>query len=95
MGGGSRDSDDRRGGGGLGGLWLTTNLFRFDDFDSGSIVSYSKDQKPGIEALKLKLNGDLSIRLYFSHVFGDGDPNAEWDTILKKAFVAFVQTHKV
>jgi hypothetical protein len=30
----------------------------------------------------------------YSFVFGDGDPNADWDTVEKKAFVAFVQANK-
>ncbi|OQB95972.1 MAG: hypothetical protein BWX81_01617 [Spirochaetes bacterium ADurb.Bin110] len=92
-GGGSRDSDDRRGGGGLGGLWLTTNLFDsmirlwfYSELFKGPETRYRSAQA---KAQRRPLH-----KAVFSHVFGDGDPNAEWDTILKKAFVAFVQTHK-
>ncbi|HOM92364.1 MAG TPA: hypothetical protein PKX66_04215, partial [Rectinema sp.] len=92
-GGGSRDSDDRRGGGGLGGLWLTTNLF-----DSMIRLWFYSELFKGPEARYRSAQAKAQRRplhkAVFSHVFGDGDPNAEWDTILKKAFVAFVQTHK-
>ncbi len=92
-GGGSRDSDDRRGGGGLGGLWLTTNLF-----DSMIRLWFYSELFKGPEdryrSAQAKAQRRPLHKAVFSHVFGDGDPNAEWDTILKKAFVAFVQTHK-
>lgn len=92
QGGGSRDRSDRRGGG-IGGLWLTTNLFDsmirlwfyselFRSSDARYRDSYVKRERHPLH------------KAVFSHVFGDGDPNAEWNTVLKKAFVAFVQTHK-
>ena len=91
--GGSSDSNDRRGGGGLGGLWLTTNLF-----DSMIRLWFYSELFKGPEnryrGTRAKAQRKPLYKAVFSHVFGDGDPNAEWDTILKKAFVAFVQTHK-
>lgn len=89
-GGGSRD---RRRGGGVGGLWLTTNIFDsmirlwfyselFKSADGRYRDSYVRRERHPLH------------KAVFSHVFGDGDPNADWNTVLKKAFVAFVQTHK-
>ena len=93
QGGGSRDRSDRRGGGGLGGLWLTTSLFDsmirlwfYSELFKSSEARY-RDSFARRERHPLH-------KAVFSHVFGDGDPNADWDTVLKKAFVAFVQTHK-
>jgi len=91
-GGGSSDSSDRRGGG-IGGLWLTTSLFDsmirlwfyselFKSSDARHRNAYVKPKRHPLH------------KAVFSHVFGEGDPNAEWDTVLKKAFVAFVQTHR-
>jgi len=92
QGGGSRDRDDRRGGG-FGGLWLTTNLF-----DSMIRLWFYSELLKGPEARyrdsSMKRERHPLHKAVFSHVFGDGDPNAEWNTVLKKAFVAFVQTHR-
>jgi hypothetical protein len=92
-GGGGRDRGDRRGGGGLGGLWLTTRLL-------DSVVQlwfYSelfKDPDTRYrQAMERRQRRPLN-RAIFSHVFGDGDPNVGWHEIEKKAFVAFLQTHK-
>lgn len=91
--GGGRDRDSRRGGGGLGGLWLTTRLF-------DSLVRlwfYSELFKDPETRYRQQLQRQERKPLHkavFSHVFGDGDPNADWDSVLKKAFVAYVQTHK-
>jgi hypothetical protein len=93
QGGGSRDRGGDRRGGGLGGLWLTTNLFDsmirlwfygelFKSSDARYRDSYARRERHPLH------------KAVFSHVFGDGDPNADWNTVLKKAFVAFVQTHK-
>lgn len=92
QGGNSRDRGGRRGGG-LGGLWLTTSLFDsmirlwfyselFKSSDARYRNSYMRRERHPLH------------KAVFSHVFGDGDPNAEWNAVLKKAFVAFVQTHK-
>mgnify|MGYP003870398197 CR=1 FL=1 len=91
--GGGRDRDNRRGGGGLGGLWLTTRLF-------DSLVRlwfYSelfKDPETRYRQQLQRRERKPLHKAVFSHVFGDGDPNADWDSLLKKAFVAYVQTHK-
>lgn len=93
QGGGSRDRSDRRGGGGFGGLWLTTSLF-----DSMIRLWFYSELFKSSEARYrdsfVRRERHPLHKAVFSHVFGDGDPNADWDTVLKKAFVAFVQTHK-
>ncbi|GAB6277390.1 MAG: hypothetical protein SAMD01599839_19300 [Rectinema sp.] len=92
QGGGSRDRGDRRGGG-IGGLWLTTNLFDsmvrlwfYSELFKSSNARY-RDSYARRERHPLN-------KAVFSHVFGDRDPNADWNTVLKKAFIAFIQTHK-
>ncbi|MCX8013095.1 MAG: hypothetical protein N3A02_02240, partial [Rectinema sp.] len=90
--GGGRDRDNRRGGG-LGGLWLTTRLF-------DSLVRlwfYSELFKDPETRYRQQLQRRERRPLHkavFSHVFGDGDPNGDWDQVLKRAFVAYIQTHK-
>lgn len=93
-GGGSSDSrSDRRGGGGIGGLWMTGRIFDsliriwfYSELFKGPNDRYRlgderKEKKPLFKSV-------------FSHVFGDGDPNASWPEIEKKAVVAFLQSHK-
>jgi len=91
QGGGGNSRDNRRGGG-LGGLWLTTSLFNtliriwfyselFKGPEQRAFDSERKAKRPLHKAV-------------FSHVFGDGDPNKEWETIEKRAVLAFLQTHK-
>lgn len=95
QGGGSRDRNDRRGGGGLGGLWLTTSLF--DSlirlwFYSELFKSADARSRNGLGYAR-RARHPLH-KAVFSHVFGDGDPNADWNSVLKRAFVAFVQSHR-
>jgi len=95
QGGGSRDRDNRRGGGGLGGLWLTTNIF-----DSLIRLWFYSELFKSSDSRRMRGYGTVNRQRHplhkavFSHVFGDGDPNADWNTVLKKTFVAFVQSHK-
>ena len=95
QGSGSRDRNDRRGGGGLGGLWLTTSLF-----DSLIRLWFYSELFKGADARARNSFGYARRERHplhkavFSHVFGDGDPNADWDSVLKRAFVAFAQSHK-
>jgi len=93
QGGGSRDRSDRRGGGGLGGLWLTSRLF-----DSLIRIWFYSEFFKGPEtrnrqALDRRQRRPL-YKAIFSHVFGDGDPNGNWAEVEKKAVIAFLQTHK-
>ncbi len=93
-GGGRSDSrSSNRGGGGLGGLWLTTRLF-----DSLiRIWFYSELFKPPQERfgqVRAKKARRPLHKAVFSHVFGDGDPNAAWGELEKKTVIAFLQTHK-
>ncbi len=92
-GGGRSDSRSSSRGGGLGGLWLTTRLF-----DSLiRIWFYSELFKPPQERFgqgRAKAQRRPLHKAVFSHVFGDGDPNADWDEVEKKTVIAFLQTHK-
>jgi hypothetical protein len=97
QGGGDRDSRSDRRGGGLGGLWLTGRLL-------DSIVRiwfYSelfKDPRQRATGRGFTRSSKEARRplhkAIFSHVFGDGDPNASWEETEKKAVVAFLQTHR-
>jgi hypothetical protein len=89
--GGGRDRDNRRGGG-LGGLWLTTRLFDsliriwfYSEFFKSPETRYR-------QAAAAKARRPLH-KAVFSHVFGDGDPDATWPEVEKKAVLAFLQTH--
>ncbi len=93
-GGGSRDSrSDSRGGGGLGGLWLTSRLF-------DSIIRiwfYSelfKDPETRWRQAEARKQRRPLNRAVFSYVFGDGDPNPDWAEIEKKAVISFLQSHR-
>ena len=91
---GSKDSrDDRRGSGGIGGLWLAgrvldaivriwfySELFR-DPRDRERARDRRREKRPLHKAI-------------FSFVFGDGDPDASWDEVEKRAVVAFLQSNK-
>lgn len=89
---GSRDSRDSRGGG-IGGLWLTGRLL-------DSIVRiwfYSELFMSPEQRARRDVRRREKRPLYkaiFSFVFGDGDPDAGWDAVEKKAFVAFVQANR-
>lgn len=93
QGGGGRDSrGSSRKGGGLGGLWLTTNLF--DTLIR--IWFYSelfKSPETRYRQAEARRSRRPLHRAVFSHVFGDGDPNLGWAEVEKKAVVAFLQTH--
>lgn len=95
QGSGSRDRNSRRGGGGLGGLWLTTSLFdslirlwfyselfKSADARARNGFGYARRERHPLH------------KAVFSHVFGDGDPNTDWNSVLKRAFVAFAQSHR-
>ena len=92
----SSSSDNRsssRRGGGMGGLFLATRIFDLII----RIWFYSEITK--------SWNGDYGVRAakprrkplhqaVFSFVFGDGDPNADWDTREKKAVISYIQANR-
>lgn len=89
--GNSRDSGNSRGGGGgavLTGRLLNSivNIWLYSEMFMTSEQRVRRDQR---RREKRPLH-----RAIFSFVFGDGDPDAGWDTIEKKAFVAFVQSNR-
>jgi hypothetical protein len=90
----SSSSDNRRGGGG--GLFVSAHvfdlIFRLWFY---SELTKSMDRRygsPGYRAAKPK--GRPLHRAIFSFVFGDGDPNRDWETREKKAFIAYVQANR-
>ncbi|MDH7484241.1 MAG: hypothetical protein QHH01_06405, partial [Spirochaetales bacterium] len=91
-GGRGGDRDDRRGGG-LGGLWMTTRLF-------DTLIRlwfYSelfKDPQTRYREMEARKSRRPLHKAVFSHVFGDGDPEGDWEKVIKKAFIAYVQTHR-
>lgn len=91
--GGSKDRDNRRSGGGIGGLWLTSHIidtivrvwFYSELFRDPSERAYARERRRQKRPL---------YKAIFSFVFGDGDPDASWDEVEKKAVVAFLQANK-
>jgi hypothetical protein len=90
----SSNSDNRRGGGG--GLFVSAHvfdlIFRLWFY---SELTKSMDRRrgpPGYGAAKPE--GRPLHRAIFSFVFGDGDPNGDWETREKKAFIAYVQANR-
>jgi len=88
--GNSRDSGGSRGGGGailtgrllnsIVNIWLYSELFKTPE-QRARREQKRREKRPLHKAI-------------FSFVFGDGDPDSSWDTIEKKAFVAFVQSSR-
>jgi hypothetical protein len=95
--GGGRDTRSRRGGDGIGGLFLATRLidvfvriwFYSELFKSPDQRYYEGRARQARREARRPLH-----KAIFSFVFGDGDPNADWDTVEKKAVVAFLQANK-
>ncbi len=92
---GSGDRDDR--GGGLGGLFLTGRLFETiiniwfysEIFKDPRQRGWEADER----ARKRRERRPLH-KAVFSFVFGEGDPNADWDGIERKAVVAWLQANR-
>ncbi len=92
-----KDDRDRGSGSGLGGLFLARGLidtfvriwFYSELFKGPEQRAYERDRRQSRKANKRPL-----YKAIFSFVLGDGDPNADWDTIEKKAVVAFLQSNK-
>ena len=61
-------------------IWFYSELFTTPE-ERAMRRGRKRDRKPLHKAI-------------YSFVFGDGDPDANWDTMEKKAFVAFVQANK-
>ena len=100
QGGGSSDSrSSNRRGGGLGGLWLTGRLFDSiiriwfysELFKSPEDRAFSRYGRGGGGGKDQRRPLHKAI---FSHVFGDGDPDAAWAEAEKKAVVAFIQSNR-
>ncbi len=98
--GGDSRSSGRRGGG-LGGLWLTSRLFDAviriwfysEMFGSGRGRSLAGSSGFGDRSRRSTPKRPLH-KAVFSHVFGDGDPDATWADVEKRAVVAFLQSNK-
>ena len=92
----SSSSNNRRGSSG-GGLYLSSSLFNliirlwfYSELTKSADSRYYRRggrnaETPGSRPLH---------RAIFSFVFGDGDPNKDWDIREKKAFIAFVQANR-
>ena len=90
--GNSRDSRSDKGGG-LGGLFvagrLLDTIFRIWFYSELFMTPEQRAARAGRRSEKRPL-----YKAIYSFVFGDGDPDAGWDTVEKKAFVAFVQANR-
>jgi hypothetical protein len=88
----SSGSGSRRGGGG--GLFVSAHIFdliiRLWFY---SELTKSLDRRYGFPAPE-KPGGRPLHRAIFSFVFGDGDPNKDWDVREKKTFIAYVQANR-
>lgn len=93
---GKDDRSDRRGGG-IGGLYLTGRLLdafvRIWFYSELFKDPYQRSYERGLRAERRREKKPLH-RAIFSFVFGDGDPNADWESVEKKAVVAFLQANK-
>ena len=96
---GSGSSDDRsssRRGGGLGGLYLASRIFDlviriwFYSELTKSMDGYAYGRR-GYAAKPKRRPLNQAV---FSFVFGDGDPNADWETRERKAVIAYIQANR-
>ncbi len=89
---GSSSRSSSRRGGGLGGFYLTSRIFNL----LIRIWFYSELTKPAgnraISRDQTKKRRPLHHAVY-SFIFGDGDPNADWDTRERKAVSAYIQAN--
>jgi hypothetical protein len=90
--GNSRDSRSDRGGG-VGGLFVTGRLldtiFRIWFYSELFMTPEQRAARAGRRRERRPL-----YKAIYSFVFGDGDPDSGWESVEKKAFVAFVQANK-
>ncbi|MBL8966110.1 MAG: hypothetical protein JNG85_03815, partial [Spirochaetaceae bacterium] len=93
---GKNDRDSDRGGG-LGGLWLTGRLLdafvRIWFYSELFKDPHQRAYERGVRDQRRRERRPLH-KAIFSFVFGDGDPNADWPSVEKKAVVAFLQSNK-
>ncbi len=97
MSGKGEDRSDRGGGGGLGGLYLAGRLvdtFIRIWFYSELFKSPEDRYRRNQGRYERKKDKRPLHKAIFSFVFGDGDQNADWETVEKKAVVAFLQSNK-
>ncbi|GHU64965.1 hypothetical protein FACS189447_03030 [Spirochaetia bacterium] len=96
----SRGSSNSRssGSGGLGGMYLTSSIFNmiirlwfYSELTKS--INHRYDRYGNFET-ENRPRGKPLHRAIFSFVFGDGDPNVQWSTKEKKAFVAYVQSRR-
>jgi hypothetical protein len=91
--GNSRDSRSSDRGGGFGGLFITgrllSTIFQIWFYSELFMTPEQRASRVGRKREKRPL-----YKAIYSFVFGDGDPDAGWDTVEKKAFVAFAQANK-
>lgn len=96
--GSSENRSSSRRGGGLGGLYLASYIFDlvirlwFYSEITKSVNRRGFDNF-GRTAQK-RPKGKPLHQAVFSFVFGDGDPNADWDSREKKAVIAYIQANK-
>ncbi|MDR2363938.1 MAG: hypothetical protein LBD65_05940, partial [Spirochaetaceae bacterium] len=91
----SSNSGNRRGGGG--GLFVSAHIFDLIIrlwFYSELTKSMDRRYGPRENRAAGKPRGRPLHRAIFSFVFGDGDPNKDWDLREKKAFIAYVQANR-
>jgi hypothetical protein len=89
----SSNSGSRRGGGG--GLFFSAHIFDliirlwfYSELTKSADRRYGRAGGPGAEKSR------PLHRAIFSFVFGDGDPNKDWEVREKKAFIAYVQANR-
>ncbi len=94
--GSSNDRNDRRGNG-MGGLILATHVFDLIIriwFYSELTKSFDDPYYRSRRRLERSANRRPLHQAIFSFVFGDGDPNADWDTRERQAVVAYIQANR-
>ena len=92
LGGGSSNSSSRSDRGG-GGLYLAGSIFNMII----RIWFYSelaKAMDPRYAGRQARPKGRPLHKAIFSFVFGDGDPNADFETKTKQAVIAYIQANK-
>jgi hypothetical protein len=91
---GSNNRSESRGGGGLGGLYLVSSIFNLIIrvwFYSELTASLSGQPN---RRQRQKPKGQPLYKALFSFVFGDGDPNADWQTREKRSVIAYIQANQ-
>lgn len=92
---GSSDSRSERRGGGMGGLILASHLFDliiriwfYSELTKAYNDPYGR-RRPAKNANRRPLHHAV-----FSFVFGDGNPNADWETRERKAVLSYIQANR-